>query len=1502
MLDDVAKAVGQDYKTRYSKDIWNQLAEHPLDFILDAATLLTLGGASFATIPAKLVVKGGVKGALRAGSLSEKVTRWAGYVPRTPEAVAAAERVYGKASKQVRQGADQGIVQGVRRVGEGRGGELELRQHQNPVLRLRDRGVDKVLGSPALDEVPLVGLEARAARKERRSPAIKADVNRERLVAASTKAFGKLSRDEKAAWWFLHEKASPQEFAAMLKQRRDGGGLSEHETRVLDATLEEVTRPSVLEQVANPSRSLQAALVHSRKLSGDMREFVKRVTNLTDEQLDERRLLTQRKLEGAYPVTEHPTDLQPTTRAEQAARDLSHEELRRSRLRSSTEQDLRRTRSDRGRLAARLRRAAEELLARVHGQDAARAELKRPEANVAVERKLTREEALAEAPGSVRHVPTPGSAPDAADVEQMLVRMRSKVTKGAEWRAARQALRDWLASVYRETRYGTGAPDAEMKRAEMQAVKDARARRKGRKAGPVVDIIDLNRAIDRFGAWDARVAAMAEGAGGAKTRMWKALKEARAADKKRIAQYPDPSLERSLALHGFDPDNPRANPVDDPAIADVVEQYLDQQLEGADLAGVAQGATGSERGGNIDMDQETAQSWLDRARLGDPDLPHDPTLDDVADGIAQTFMPDDRAADIPTQAEFVDRAEQAFMRVFEDGTALHDASTEFGKIRGDAARTLADKLGIRSAEHGIEPTGADWLQAIREKVADAGFDDRYREQVAAVRKSERDFEELGAWAFREDRFVPDPAQVDFGTLLEFVPELDAAAKKALLDRSRSLTNAERSTIRAAAGKLKAAAARAEKRSVQDAVLEQRIARLELPGRREQRLQRRSEELQPVPLARPELVNPATGALHSEEWALLTPEEQAAQLAAAGEYHPHKAAPGDHLRGSGITQRGATAGKPKVQMKASIGARLEQGAFSRDPAMLLREAEHLVRAQHMSDLYDVMAQRGALTPFDRDFYRASGGDRKWMVLDPAGVRGLSRRLAEESATLRELDELLPSEAMQKVVGDVEATTRQVLEAGNTDGLVMVPRSYFDRMLADVRQSGRVAQLMIDRPLDVFRTLVLFVRPAYYVNNLVGQNLILALHEGGPMFVPAYIRFLAHRNLEGARAVFRQAATDEATGLRLWDPVLDKHAAGVRGASPYDTLVTPGGSTSLRARMALSGSRKQRMLAWVMAAPENLNRFGAILTDDLPREFRFMRLMQPHIRAARAAGETGEDAAIAMRLLDADEVLADNVTMQVLDDLIDYRGMSAGERIWIRRAIPFYGWMRGITKWTADLGYNHPEQLMELALASKVGQDVNAQWNQSVPSWLHGAFQVGDAQNGQQRVVNTQGLNPFSTIADLAAITRGLLTEDPSRSLAGGTIAGQINPYLKVALQSTLNKGRDFGSGMPMLTPFQSMNRSGQTTPAQKSFSSMLSRAAGGFLASTPQAMLVTQQRTIADNMRQYGMPSSPTAVYQSPMRDYWYSYLGLPTRNVSLQGAAARLAKDEAVLAGEGSFF
>lgn len=229
MLDDVAKAVGQDYKTRYSKDIWNQLAEHPLDFILDAATLLTLGGASFATIPAKLVVKGGVKGALRAGSLSEKVTRWAGYVPRTPEAVAAAERVYGKASKQVRQGADQGIVQGVRRVGEGRGGELELRQHQNPVLRLRDRGVDKVLGSPALDEVPLVGLEARAARKERRSPAIKADVNRERLVAASTKAFGKLSRDEKAAWWFLHEKASPQEFAAMLKQRRDGGGLSEHE-------------------------------------------------------------------------------------------------------------------------------------------------------------------------------------------------------------------------------------------------------------------------------------------------------------------------------------------------------------------------------------------------------------------------------------------------------------------------------------------------------------------------------------------------------------------------------------------------------------------------------------------------------------------------------------------------------------------------------------------------------------------------------------------------------------------------------------------------------------------------------------------------------------------------------------------------------------------------------------------------------------------------------------------------------------------------------------------------------------------------------------------------------------------------------------------------------------------------------------------------------------------------------------------------------------------------
>jgi hypothetical protein len=230
---------------------------------------------------------------------------------------------------------------------------------------------------------------------------------------------------------------------------------------------------------------------------------------------------------------------------------------------------------------------------------------------------------------------------------------------------------------------------------------------------------------------------------------------------------------------------------------------------------------------------------------------------------------------------------------------------------------------------------------------------------------------------------------------------------------------------------------------------------------------------------------------------------------------------------------------------------------------------LVRAQYARDLFDV-ALRDMGMPFDEATYVRSGGPREWIVANPAQINGVARRVEALSGAFGELKDLLPEEQLVDVVRQLEKhaadALKQADDAGRLDELVMIPRVYYDRLVGDLTQSHALVRALIDRPLDVFRTLVLFIRPAYYVNNIVGQHFMLAVRESGPMFIPAYIRFVAHRNQEGARQLFKRAANDEATGLALWDAVLEKHGQALLGASAGQ--VETAGFGALTQRMSMS----------------------------------------------------------------------------------------------------------------------------------------------------------------------------------------------------------------------------------------------------------------------------------------------------------------------------------------------
>lgn len=1526
LLDNVGKAVVNDYKTRYAplahgdiRGFVDQVATRPLDFALDAATLVTLGGAAVVTAPAKATMLATSASAragntvLRGAELLAKSgsLRRAGYVERTAENVKRAAQVYGAASREVRQGADIGVVRGVREVGtkavaEGRMKQALLRPRKtNIVLHTRDSIVERALGShPAMVKAPLVGLASRAAAQGRKAPMLDRAVL-ERTVDEAQKRLQWLSQDELTAWAALHQAIDPKEYAYRLDE--EAGRLSGIELDLNRARAAQLRRPEVERLFQKPTPRVARAVQATKQLADEvMQPIMENVVGMRHADLLERRALPERVVAGAYSTTTHPTDLQPTVAAERAGRQLAKERQQRGKLRDQALGDLDRMRRDRERLAARLRAVAAQLLERSNRQDAARRTLKEsdiPTGGLA-ERPMTRAEALLHEPDRVRTVPVPGKEPSPAEVEQWIAQMRRRLMRG-QYDKARKELRAWLAQVYVELRYGTSTPTADMKRAEAAAVRSAKARAKRNadvrsKSRNLPGRGDVVAAIDKFGPWDPRVARMVDDAGPYRREYWRMVLGARSDDTKFRAAFPPESLERKLADKGYHPLDRNLNPPGDDAMADVIGEWLLEAGGDTPIADIARGVR--PEGGYVRVDQDGARALWERARQGDPDLDPNPTDDDIADGIAMSLQPDDAVATTPTQQVWVENALQAFMQVFERGADdFPDAATEFGRVRGRADLALAEKLGIRSVENGVEPTAQDWARAIIAKVEDAGFDEEYLKLAASIRSAQRNLDELGAWAFRTDRFVPDPEQVDFGTVLEFVPELSPELRAKLKADASMLTSAERATVRKAVRKLEAAARTVERNGNAEAVLRRRLASLEQPGRRERLLQDRAQQLEPMPLRgnvapdgtkyrTSEFVDPATGMLYRDQGSLAT--------APAGSYLPH-VLPRERARsGAGLQSMGSVKGKPGVAAdytRTSTGELFAAGTYENEAVALLDRARGLIRAKYAGDLYDV-AMRDMAMPYDEALYATLGGPREWIIANPAQRAGVAKQVESLAGMFEELKGLLPEERIAEAVHRLEAMSADALRSataeGRADQLVMIPRAYYSRLVGDLAQSSKLVQALVDRPLDVFRTLVLFSRPAYYVNNIVGQHLLLAVRDPG--FLPTYIHYVAGRNVNAARELFRLAASDQRSSAAAWAAVFEKHGKTLKGASAGQ--VETSGFGALTARMSLSGSRKHQIIAGMLRSPRTANELGAVLSDDIPRQVRFIRLMQPHIAEARRAGFDGSDADIAMRLLDEDPVLMERVLDQTLFDLVDYRGMSPFEKRVIRRIVPFYGWMRGLTSWALELGYNHPAQfLLLLGIPSIVGRDVNAEWNRMVPSWLQGAIRIGDATGGTQRVINTQGLNPLSTLADVAMLTRGALGEDPTRSLAASSTFGQINPYAQTFLAAAFNQGRELGTSYPMLMPGQHL---GQPAADRRQWPGWFLTGVGGFAASTPQLQLYAQRQAAIAN----GGIVSPTGVYQSPWSDYVKSYAGLPIRNVNVASAVQRRRRDEKVLAGEGGSF
>lgn len=494
----------------------------------------------------------------------------------------------------------------------------------------------------------------------------------------------------------------------------------------------------------------------------------------------------------------------------------------------------------------------------------------------------------------------------------------------------------------------------------------------------------------------------------------------------------------------------------------------------------------------------------------------------------------------------------------------------------------------------------------------------------------------------------------------------------------------------------------------------------------------------------------------------------------------------------------------------------------DPLTYLRShgnAEQFVRRTERAKL--LLSKATRMTPGEAARMEASGAGR---ILDKSSKLGkdmdlVSRLLDDAADVLGDSDDL----AMLREMLD------DTLTGQRADGMVpVIPTAYYNELVGEFKKASNVVRILIDNPTRVWRALTLNLRPAWIVNNFVGQMFLLAVAHGVRGIKNYVMQF-------GRKGKLVDELAPELSDFG-WAHEMLQDTAGL------------GGNKATRGIKRLSDA---------------MGRLNQRLTDDHTRKASFLSTMDPHIKRLQKSDPSLSYEAAAKKLWE-NEDFADEVTNQVLSDMVDFGDLSDFERRYIKRAIPFYAWISGITKRTARLVADEPwKAAIAYRLSQQGAQNLEDQYGE-LPKFLKGMVGVGD-----DKVLMTQGLNPFMTPADVSGMLSGAFL--PGRQDGPQNPLAQLNPIMKAPLEALTN--RDFFYG-------REIDREGEQSFARRIF-----EQGGNSIAQKRVLDEFLQQRQMDNGGLEYDPLFTPST------RNALASYFGVPIRTLDIQAANSRALRD-----------
>lgn len=298
-------------------------------------------------------------------------------------------------------------------------------------------------------------------------------------------------------------------------------------------------------------------------------------------------------------------------------------------------------------------------------------------------------------------------------------------------------------------------------------------------------------------------------------------------------------------------------------------------------------------------------------------------------------------------------------------------------------------------------------------------------------------------------------------------------------------------------------------------------------------------------------------------------------------------------------------------------------------------------------------------------------------------------------------------------------------------------------------------LLGKSTQVWKDLVLAGRPAFQINNLVG-NTIMAGSILGKDFVKAQslatkgeLDTAANKFFSGTLHSFGGTEKSQAENPGLYRKAVNK-SYNLQGKH----------ETMLRKSVMYTASMK---VPEIKAVVRHYTGQGLSEGDALT-----------HAYTDLFKGEQGA-------------ALQREVRQKIDDTMGDYTRYTAGEQR-LKKVVPFYGWNRHASRYLYATSRDRPGQLLALNQVSKIGKDAHNQWGfMGTPDFMNGYLKIGG------HTFDTAPLNPLKGGTDTLKSVKEIISGNPSTE--GTDLGSNLNPFISAGIQGLTGKNLLTGAPIP-----------------------------------------------------------------------------------------------------------